>query len=333
MSSMKRNTPHLLKVIGLLALASLPLLNGRGDALTPDEQSAKVYGLTPEQLEHDKQEAKLNGLTLSDLEQGKLSGFTPKLILLVRKLEPQLTNEYSLALKSPEGASQLQATLRKALANIDAASTPVTAKGNNLPASFIDLVFPKQEESSSDFAVRSAVIYSPGFMGLSSDNYVDQLTLEEWVWQLITNAPEILMPVLQERAKVFPPTAADYILCFSVEIGIDEANDYHLTGVGVPPSCSVGLLTMAQARNPIYRFIAVAEAEFVEPDMTKRLNFYSRYVNETDPYILTLAINGVAETKAPTAKNVLQSFLPAVQKTGDAKLATRLQEQIQSLKL
>jgi hypothetical protein len=330
MSSTKRNTPHLLRVTGLLALAFLLLLNGRGDTPTQHEQYAKIY---TEQLEQDKQEAKLYGLALSELEEGKRRGLTPKQMLAVKSLEPQLTNEYKMALKSPEGASQLRATLRKAIANIDAASTPVTPNGNNLPASFTVLFFPKQ--GPDNMAPLAAVVNS-GFMGLSPDNYLDQYTLRQ-AGLLINTAPEIVMPILQERAKVFPPTAADYILDLYLTVYMAD-NDYYRTPQGsptdstlVPPSRCAGLLTMAQARNPIYRLLAAGEAYKVETDETERLNFYSAYLNETDPYIMDLVINRVAETKTPAAISVLQSFQPAVQATGDAKLAARLQEQIQRL--
>ncbi len=96
----------------------------------------------------------------------------------------------------------------------------------------------------------------------------------------------------------------------------------------VPLSRSVALLQLAQAKNPIYRLLAVKAAGDVEHDKDKRLNFYSTYVGEADPHILSSVIDGVANTETPGAATVLQSLQPAVEKTGDAKLAAHLQNQI-----
>jgi len=290
----------LLRISWLLVITILLLSNGRGDAPSPEEQQAKLRGLTLEQAH------------------------------AIKKLGEDLESEYKLALQSLQGASQFQATLRKAIANIDAGSTPATTTGSNLPASFTDLYFPKQPKAGS--GAEGAM--KPGFMGLGANNFADQFTLL-WAGRLINTAPEILMPILEERAKVFPPTAADYILYGAVNAGIDD-NNYDLTPNGSPTdpdqvslSRSAGLLQFAHAKNPIYRLLAARAAEFVEPDKDKRLNFYSAYLNETDPYILGAAVDAVANTKKPGAATLLQSFRPTVEKTGDTKLAARLQDQIQ----
>jgi hypothetical protein len=280
------------------------LLNGRGDEPTPAEQYAKMYKLNPEQL------------------------------LALKKLEPQLTNQYDVALKSPEGAVQFLATLRKAMVNIDEASTPVKINGNTLPASFTDIFFPKKEGPSSDPFERYNSVSKSGFMGLGPDNFVDQYTLS-WAGRLIISAPDILMPVLQERAKMFHPTASDYILYasaieFAYAAAMSEDNGDNLNQVSL--SSSAGLLTMAQAKNPIYRLLAAQLLVFLAPKDITLWKFYSAYLNETDPTILASIIEELGPVKNPASLNLLQSLQPAVQKTGDAKLEAYLQEQIKRLK-
>jgi hypothetical protein len=307
---MKRNGVNRLRAVGLLALAFLLSLNARADPTMPEESGAKFYGITVEQYK-----------------------------ALVKHQE-EIGREYDMALKSTEGVRKLQAIFRKAIANIDAASDPVTSDGNNLPASFTALFFPKQPKvDSNTLNVPVTVAMSKsGFMGLSPDNLLDQETIL-FAAGLTNTAPEILLPVLQERAHVFPPTAADYMLYGEIYDSLRD-NNFDLVGADdtanlgpqVPRSRSVGLLKLAQAKNPIYRLLAVRAAEMVEPDETKRLNFYYAYLNETDLYILASAIDGVAKTTTPATISVLQSFQAAAQKNGNAKFADLIQEQIKRLK-
>jgi hypothetical protein len=281
----------LLSITWLLAMTILIFSNGRGDAPSLEDQRASIKNRSEE-----------------------------------------LESEYKLALQSSQGASQLQTTLRKAISNIDAASTPVTTGNANLPASFTDLYFPKQPKAGS--GAEGAM--KPGFMGLGANNFSDQFTLL-WAGRLINTAPEILMPILEERAKVFPPTAADYILYGAVSAAIDD-NNYDLTPHGSPTdptqvslSRSAGLLQLAHAKNPIYRLLAARAGVFVERDEAKRLNFYSAYLNESDPTIQTAAVTGLANAKTPAAVATLQSFQTAAQQHGNAQGAKAAEEAIQRI--
>ncbi len=62
------------------------------------------------------------------------------------------------------------------MANIDAAGKPVKTNGNNLPASFTDIFFP----NGKNLHTSDVDCFHVGLMGLTQDNYVDQLTL---VWR------------------------------------------------------------------------------------------------------------------------------------------------------
>ena len=178
---------HFSKALWLSALALFFLPNALADAPSPEEERlAKSYGFTPEEFH------------------------------AVIKRNEELTPD-TLAFKSPEGASRVQALLREAISNIDASSKPMVTKGNNLPASFTDLFFPKQRNVNS--TPPFAAVLTSGFMGLKADNCLDQFTIL-WSMGLINTAPEILVPVLRERAEVFPPSAADYILFACVREGI-----------------------------------------------------------------------------------------------------------------
>ena len=299
MSPTKRNMLHLRNIVWLLAMIILLLSNGRADTPSPEEQQAKLRGETLEQYH------------------------------AIKNLGEQLTDEYAAALKSPAAASQFQAILRKAIANIDAVGTPATTVGNNLPVSFTNLYFPKNQS-------KNAAQMKAGSMGLSSDNRLDEYTLL-WAGQLVNTAPEILMPILEERAKVFPPTATDYILYGTIRTALDD-NNYDLTSHGSPtdpnqvsPSRSAGLLQLAQAKNPIYRLLAAEAADYVEPDKNKRVNFYSTYLNETDPIIQTVAIKGVANTQTSSTPATLQSFQAAARQNGNAEGVDAAQKAIQRL--
>lgn len=315
MSSTKRNTPRLLRVAELWALTFFLLPDAHADIPWRDE--------------HEN---------------------TQEQVLSLKQFEPQLANlrtEYRMALKSPEGASQFQATIRKAIANIDAASKPITAHGNNLPASFSDLFRPQ----NGGLDASKVDCYHVGVMGLSLSNYVDQVTLD-WAAKLIISAPDILMPVLLERAKISPPTVADYILFGQITENIigqldDEDHDRHTgqvtAGNQVFLSSTAGLLTLAKGKNPIYRLLVAdmgvalcldrKSSHITELNAeTTMLNLNSQFLNETDPIILSRVISGMAEFKTPAAVSLLQSFRPAVQKTEDANLEAHLQDQIQRLK-
>jgi hypothetical protein len=299
MSSMKRNILNLIRVAWLLTVASFPFLNGYGDTSSQEEQRAKAMGITPAQLNAIKERAE------------------------------ELGREYSAALKSPDAANQFQTIMRKAISNIDAASKPAITDGKKLPTSFTDHYFPKHQ-------VKDANQTKADDMGLSMDTYLDQYTLA-WAGQLINTAPEVLMPILEERAKVFPPTAADYILYGTIRTALDD-NNYDLTPHGSPtdpnqvsPTRSAGLLQLAQAKNPVYRLLAAEAADYVEPDKNKRVNFYSAYLNETDPVIQTTAIKGVASTQTPATVGVLQSFQTAAHQNGNAEGADAAQKAIQRL--
>jgi hypothetical protein len=305
----------LLRTAYFFVFGTLLTLNARADNLTPEqrEQAAKGFGMTLAQFDT----------------------FETQAVELQRAIE--------MVLKAPENASKFQATLKKAIANINTASKPVTTNGDNLPASFTDLVFSNQKVNPYSQSEQAMVtVLNTGFMGLATDNRIDQTVLM-FAGLLLNTAPEILMPELQERAKVFPPTAADYIFYECVIDGIEE-NNYEMVGSRgnatfpsdapqLPLTGSAGLLTLAHAKNPIYRLLA-AQAAYrgVEPDEAKRLKFYSSYLNETDPYILGFVIKAIAWDKSPIAASVLETFEPAVQKTEDAKLISFFQEQTPRLK-
>jgi hypothetical protein len=302
MSFSKRNSAPLMKIAGLLVLGFFMLLDVQADAPSVDQQVADLaakQGITPEQLKSMAQHGK-------ELEQ-----------------------EYQMATKSPDGISKLQATLRKAIANIDAASTPVTSDGNKLPASFMDLFYPKTSrvESPTFFMMK------PGFMGLKADNLSDQQTLIGLVPTLTNTHPEILLPLLQERADTVPPTAADYLLYGAISEGLQDAPTDNLENkpdeVALPQG--IGLLNLSHAKNPIYRLLGVHAAEYVEANQTNRVNFYSAFLNEPDPTVQTSAVTGLAGTKTPATLGALQSLQAAAQRNGNAQGTKAAEEAIQRL--
>ena len=180
MSSQREKRRRWLRTGGLLALALSLLLNVHADPAS-------------EQREHD---AKRLGITL-----GQVDALT--------KRGEEIQREYILAVKSPADVGQFQAALRKAIANIDAASKSVP-NGNNLPTSFTDLFIPKTGVALNSTEGAEDMM-KPGFLGLSADTFLDQNSLV-FVGEAINTAPEIIMPVILERAEKFPPTPADYIL-------------------------------------------------------------------------------------------------------------------------
>ena len=274
---MKRHSLYLLRANEFLVLAFLLLLQVPANAQSSENKRiADSFGIPQEQR---------------------------KEILASMKA---VADELQIAVDSPEKGNQFQAKLRKAIAYIDANSNQITTNGNKLPVSFTDLFFPNKSNTTD----AGLDWVKSGFMGIKSDHFVDQYTLI-LAGFLIDKAPEILLPLLQERAKVSPPTAADYLLYGSVLTALDDNQEAFGVPGKVPLSRSVALLQLAQAQNPIYRLLAAKAAGYVEHDNEKRLNFYSTYVGEADPHIVSSVIDSVStefvEFKTPAAINILQS--------------------------
>jgi len=298
---MKKNTTCVLTLAGLFTLAFLLSLHVQGDAPSIEEQG-------------DAQNKKL--------------GITPDQAKTLRARSKELEQEVQMATKSPEGVAKLQATLRQAIAHIDAASTPVASDGNKLPSSFVDLFSPK----NSTMDPPETSMMKSGFMGLKADNLSDQQTLST-IWMVMQSNPEIVLPLLQERAATLPPTAADYMIYgFSLE-GLQDAPTDNLENkpdqVALPQG--IGLLNLSHAKNPIYRLLAVRAVGFVEANQTNQVNFYSTFLNEPDPTIQTSAVIGLAGTKTPATLAALQSFQAAAQQNGNTRAVKVAEEAIQRL--
>jgi hypothetical protein len=289
----------------LLVLSLSLLLNVHADSLSDGrEQTAKRLGISLAQVDS------------------------------LMQCEEELQREYMLAVKSPAEVGPFQDALKKAIANIDATSIPVIPNGNNLPVSFVDQFVPKK--GVEPFATKGLEeMMKPGFMGIPTDNIVDQYSLNLFD-DVINTAPEIIMPILQERAEKFPPTPADYILYGFLHVGFED-NDIDTFGFDAhrhdPPQVSLshasGLLQMGHAKNPIYRLLAVQAANMIEKDKAKLLNFYSACMNETDPFIRRCLIDGIAGVDSAQATDMLKELLAKTQKDGDIDNTANIQKAIQ----
>jgi len=139
-----------------------------------------------------------------------------------------------------------------------------------------------------------------------------------------------LAEIALERADHLPPTVEDIATFKALNMGVKELD-----------SAKRGVFfedwePLANARNPLYRLLALRAAvqttsraaaglssedpNFIRVDAPAKLGFYLRYLNESDPTILSEAIAAIATVPTPEARQAIEKFQVTQQQRGDAAL-------------
>jgi hypothetical protein len=141
---------------------------------------------------------------------------------------------------------------------------------------------------------------------------------------------ELLSQFAQQRANALPPTAADVAIFEALNDGIGELSPTR------GASAFEVWEPLASAANPIYRLLALRAAmhttsraaaglssedpNYTRIDAPAKLGFYLRYLNESDPTILSEAIAAIATVPTPEARQAIEKFQVTQQQRGDAAL-------------
>ena len=133
----------------------------------------------------------------------------------------------------------------------------------------------------------------------------------------VTHA-ELLSQFTAERANVLPPTEADVAIFNALIVGIKEL------GPSQSNSDFESWEQLADAPNPICRLLALRAAvhttsrsaaglssedsSYTRVDGAAKLGFYLRYLNQSDPVILSSAIEALATVPLAEAREAIESF-------------------------
>ena len=154
---------------------------------------------------------------------------------------------------------------------------------------------------------------------------------------------DLLTSLALQRSDTLPPTQADLIVFEALNDAIKELG----------PTRKVAPFEkwtpLANARNPLYRLLALRAAirttsqaasglssedpNYTRVDAPAKLDFYLRYLNESDPKILSEAIAAIATVPTAEARQAIERFQTTQQQRGDASLAQAAAEALRTQEL
>lgn len=179
----------------------------------------------------------------------------------------------------------------------------------------------------------SIVMNKPGYLDIGKEYLVDQRISYGTVFHVAKTNPDLLSRIVESRASV-TPSPSDAILYQGILNGLaDNSSDHHADSSG-PDADRAGanlVRQMATAKNPIYRLIAVEQANRL--NSTDRLGLYESFIEEKDPQIKQRAIEGLAQTGSSAAIDILRRFEQASLNQGqkeNADLAAKAVKRLQT---
>lgn len=142
--------------------------------------------------------------------------------------------------------------------------------------------------------------------------------------------------MLWSRANELPPTKGDLIAYAVVSAAVREA-----TG---DQSALENWRPLMEAKNPIYRLLALEAARYAFPAEARslpsespktsdvvgaqRLGFYREYLRETDPLIVATVIDAVAKVGSPDARKTLEEMRAQQTQLGNHDLVARTEKAV-----
>ena len=137
--------------------------------------------------------------------------------------------------------------------------------------------------------------------------------------------------MLWNRANELPPTKGDLVAYAVVSVAVREA-----TG---EQSALENWRPLMEAKNPVYRLLALEAARYAFPAEARslpsespktsevvgahRLAFYREYLRETDPLIVATLLDAVSKVGRPDARQVLEEMRAQQVQLGNQELLAR----------
>jgi hypothetical protein len=154
-----------------------------------------------------------------------------------------------------------------------------------------------------------------------------------------TSGIAALPEVLKERMNALPPTAEDLAALLAVKQALRE-----LRSSGAAASNLDEWRSLAAAKNPIYRYLALLAAPHTRTNSVPAsgdtgsrdprssealLSFYQPYLSESDDLLIERAITSVGNLGTATSKQTLESLATQQRVKGNERLAEAVQIAIQ----
>jgi hypothetical protein len=287
----------------------------------------------------------LSRLTKRELEKiAMAAGVAREQVLPFFQKQTELWRMFNEAIESPDKAVQIVPMMLK-LADTLQAAEPEKAKSSmvqkngqqKLPDGFL-----KMRSNGSSSIPGVLEVESPevkmmraGFMGIDVEKLAEQHVLGRAVHELARLRPGHMVLIAKERAKVVPPTAADYIIYAFIFNGIAESPYLESADSKQPRKTlpdSKALLDLSTAPNPIYRLLSAELAMVVESEPAKLIEFYRTFLSENDPVIQTSAVWGLRSTRSSSAVATLQEFESGALRRGESTVASAARRAIEGLR-
>lgn len=169
------------------------------------------------------------------------------------------------------------------------------------------------------------------YLGISEDRIFDQRAAYNGVAFIARTQAEMLEGILAIRVNELP-SPVDAMIYEAMLTGLaDNASSQRADSSGQDEAQpgSGAVRQMATGKNPIYRLVAVEQANRL--NTADRLNLYKSFIEEKDPQIRQRAIEGIAQLKSNEAITVLRRFEKSSIQQGDQESADLASQAIKRL--
>ena len=189
------------------------------------------------------------------------------------------------------------------------------------------------DEASSSEGINTVAsrINQSGYLNLDQNYLVDQRIAYGSAANAAKVRPELLEGIITSRIND-APSPLDAIIYQGILDGLADNTSYHRTDSSGPDENMPGsdlIRQMAEAKNPVYRLLAVEQAWLINTE--DRLSFYETFIAENDPRIKRRAIEGAANTKNVNAINTLRRFEQSSLQQGEKENADLASQAIKRL--
>lgn len=218
---------------------------------------------------------------------------TNEVVSLLESEEASLRIYHEKLSLNPDEAIRDLAALAAGLAGSDDIfkSNTAVARGKVVPEQIYNV-------SSSMIAgsKKQILIYEVGFMGIPSARFSDQIFLFSASYSIAQSKPNLLIKLLKKRSDSLPPTAGDMLVYQAIQDGVFDNRAVTLHAESSEGSARSMLYdelrSLATARNPVYRFLALSLIPSVAANLEATTESLKLFSSDTDPEIRKRALDG-----------------------------------------